>query len=323
MNDTSAAGQRLPRPRGDHADAARGGRGDDRAARPTSATRRRCTPPAATPAGSSRSPARRSPSALDCRPGEVVFTSGGTESDNLALKGIYWARRAADPRRIRILSTADRAPRRARPAALAGDGEGAEVELLPVDRHGRLDVDALRAADRARPGERRPGLGDVGQQRGRHPPADRRGRRDRRRARHPGAHRRRAGGRRGPGRLRRLRRRRADADRPQGRRPVRRRRARRTPRARGHRAAARRRPGARHPLRHHRPAGDRRLRRRRRAVGQAPGRARRPARGAARRPRRRRASRSSRTRSSTATPSRPAARQRPPRASPAARATRC
>ena len=44
--------------------------------------------------------------ALDCRPGEVVFTSGGTESDNLAVKGIFWARRAEDPARTRILSTA-------------------------------------------------------------------------------------------------------------------------------------------------------------------------------------------------------------------------
>src|SRR4051794_31630472 len=44
--------------------------------------------------------------ALNCRPGEVVFTSGGTEADNLAVKGIYWARRAGDPRRTRVLSTA-------------------------------------------------------------------------------------------------------------------------------------------------------------------------------------------------------------------------
>jgi cysteine desulfurase len=83
---------------------------------------------------------------LGCGPGEVVFTSGGTEADNLALKGIYWSRRAADPRRTRILSTAVEHHAVLDPLDWLGEAEGAEVELLPVDQQARLDVDTLRAA---------------------------------------------------------------------------------------------------------------------------------------------------------------------------------
>jgi cysteine desulfurase len=83
--------------------------------------------------------------ALGARPGDVVFTSGGTEADNLALKGIFWARREADPRRVRILSTAVEHHAVLDPLLWLGD-HGAEVELLPVDQRGRLELGALEEA---------------------------------------------------------------------------------------------------------------------------------------------------------------------------------
>lgn len=84
--------------------------------------------------------------AIGCRPGELVFTSGGTESDNLALKGLFWARRDQDPRRTRILATAVEHHAVLDPLDWLAEHEGAEAELLSVDRLGRLDLDALRSA---------------------------------------------------------------------------------------------------------------------------------------------------------------------------------
>jgi cysteine desulfurase len=90
--------------------------------------------------------------ALNCRPGEVVFTSGGTEANNLALKGLSWARRGDDPRRTRILSTAVEHHAVLDPLHWLTEQEGAEVELLPVDERARLDMAALREAVERDPG---------------------------------------------------------------------------------------------------------------------------------------------------------------------------
>lgn len=81
---------------------------------------------------------------IGARPGDVVFTSGGTESDNLALKGIFWARRAEDPRRTRVLSTAIEHHAVLDPLHWLAASDGADVELLPVSAEGVLDLESLR-----------------------------------------------------------------------------------------------------------------------------------------------------------------------------------
>jgi len=83
---------------------------------------------------------------LGAGPSEVVFTAGGTEADNLAVKGLFWARQAADPRRRRVLASAVEHHAVMDPVEWLGDHEGAEVVWLPVDGVGRVHPDAVRAA---------------------------------------------------------------------------------------------------------------------------------------------------------------------------------
>ncbi|MGH3497261.1 MAG: cysteine desulfurase family protein [Nocardioidaceae bacterium] len=83
---------------------------------------------------------------LGARPSEVVFTSGGTESDNVAVKGLWWARHRADPRRTRILASAVEHHAVLDSLVWLVESEGADVELLPVDGQGRLRLDALRSS---------------------------------------------------------------------------------------------------------------------------------------------------------------------------------
>jgi len=81
--------------------------------------------------------------ALGCRPGEVVFTSGGTEGDNLAVKGLYWSRRAVDQVRRRVLASSIEHHAVLDPLHWLAEHEDADLELLPVDDLGRLDLAAL------------------------------------------------------------------------------------------------------------------------------------------------------------------------------------
>jgi cysteine desulfurase len=89
--------------------------------------------------------------ALGARPSEVIFTGGGTESDNLAVKGIYWARHDEQERRRRILCGA------AEHHAVLDTVEwleahgGAEITFLDVDSQGRVTPDVLRSAIAADP----------------------------------------------------------------------------------------------------------------------------------------------------------------------------
>ena len=84
--------------------------------------------------------------ALGARPSEVVFTGSGTESDNLAVKGIWWARRAADPRRRRVLASAVEHHAVLDAVEWLVQHEGATVDWLEVDEHGRVHPDVLREA---------------------------------------------------------------------------------------------------------------------------------------------------------------------------------
>ena len=90
--------------------------------------------------------------AAGAHPSEVIFTSGGTEADNLAVKGLYWARTAEDPRRTRILASPVEHHAVQDTIEWLERHEGAQVTWLPVDAAGVVSVEALRAALESDPG---------------------------------------------------------------------------------------------------------------------------------------------------------------------------
>src|SRR4051794_33744607 len=82
--------------------------------------------------------------ALGARPSEVLFTSGGTESDNLAVKGLYWARRPLGATRVLAGAVEHHAVLDA--VHWLESHEGAQVTWLPVDGLGRVLPQTLEEA---------------------------------------------------------------------------------------------------------------------------------------------------------------------------------
>jgi cysteine desulfurase len=83
--------------------------------------------------------------AAGAHPSEVIFTSGGTESDNLAVKGLYWSRSGEHPGRRRILCSAVEHHAVMDTVEWLERHEGADVTWLPVDGDGLVDLAALKA----------------------------------------------------------------------------------------------------------------------------------------------------------------------------------
>ena len=82
--------------------------------------------------------------AAGAHPSEVIFTSGGTEADNLAVKGLFWARRDEDPRRTRILCSAVEHHAVMDTVEWLEKHEGANVVWIPVDGEGKVRLEAVK-----------------------------------------------------------------------------------------------------------------------------------------------------------------------------------
>ena len=80
---------------------------------------------------------------VGCDRQEVIFTSGGTESDNLAIKGLYWASINENPDRNIIVSTYTEHHAVIDPIEWLEKYQGAKVHWLGVDERGVVNLDEL------------------------------------------------------------------------------------------------------------------------------------------------------------------------------------
>lgn len=84
---------------------------------------------------------------------EVIFTSGGTESDNLAIKGIYWHRNTSDPKRKLIVTSKLEHHAVLETIEWLVREQGADVSYVSLNEQGEIDLAALEELLRNRSNE--------------------------------------------------------------------------------------------------------------------------------------------------------------------------
>ena len=82
---------------------------------------------------------------LNCEPGEIIFTSGATESDNLALRGVIGALKRQGVKRPHIITSLIEHDAVLQPC-LEMEKEGVEITFLPVKSNGVVDLEKFKKA---------------------------------------------------------------------------------------------------------------------------------------------------------------------------------
>lgn len=81
---------------------------------------------------------------LNAKPTEIVFTSGGSESDNLAVRGAAWAARQT-ANRAHLVTTPIEHSAVSRTVRQLAEVQGFTYDIVPVDSNGQVSADAFRA----------------------------------------------------------------------------------------------------------------------------------------------------------------------------------
>ncbi len=83
---------------------------------------------------------------FNCKPSEIVFTSGGTESDNLAIRGVAWQAQKMGTGKNHLITTPVEHSAVGRTVSQLADFLGFSATILPVDEYAMVDVEEFANA---------------------------------------------------------------------------------------------------------------------------------------------------------------------------------